>query len=61
AATRFVTEAALSALMAGRAPELAEALGDNPADAGWLSPHVAVAKAGWGRVPFQPARPVDRM
>jgi len=61
AATRFVTEAALGALMMGREPGLPRALTEGQADAGWSSPHVAVAKAGWGRVPFQPPRPVERM
>ena len=61
AATRFVTEAAVAALVQGRTPVLPDALTTGAPDAGWLSPTVPVAKAGWGRVPFQPARPVDRL
>lgn len=60
-ATRFVTEAALSALLQGREPSLPRELTESAAGAGWTSPHVAQAKAGLGRVPFTPQRKVDRL
>ena len=61
AATRFVTEATLDALIQGRAPALSETFSDGAQGAAWHGPAVALAKAGWGRVPFQPARRIDRM
>jgi hypothetical protein len=61
AATRLVTEAVLKALLAGQEPDLPRALAEGQAGTGWLGAETDFVKAGLGRVPFLPARAVDRI